>query len=116
MGGQLVALGDHQYNLELKFDMVRGVLQAWVLDAHAENYVRVGMTLFDVQEAGGLKRTITLHAQANEISGETVGDTALFEGEARWLGEVGHFDGVVKAVKVRGVDFRDVAFHFHPNE
>lgn len=114
MGGQLVAVGDHQFNLEFKYDRVRGVLQAWVLDAHAENFVRVSMGLFDVQEAGGAKRTITLRAQANEISGETVGDTAAFEGEARWLGEVGHFDGIVKAIKVRGMEFRDIDFHFHP--
>lgn len=114
MGGQLIGVGEHQFNLEFKYDVVRGVLQAWVLDAHAENFVRVSMALFDVQEADGQRRTITLRAQANEISGETVGDTSAFEGEARWLGEIGHFDGIVKAIKVRGVEFRDIDFHFHP--
>jgi len=112
----LVELGDHAASLEFKYDAARGVLQAWVLDGHAENFVRVGMTLFDVQEAGGEKRTIMLRAQANEMTGEKVGDTSLFEGEAAWLGDVGHFDGIVKAIKVRETVYRDIAFHMHPGE
>lgn len=114
MGGQLVGVGDHQFNLEFKYDAARGMLQAWVLDGHAENFVRVGMTLFDVQEVGGQQRTISLRAVANGMTGETAGDTSAFEGEAPWLGGIGHFDGVVKAIKVRDVVFRDVTFHFHP--
>ena len=114
MGGELVEVGDHQFNLEFKYDAGRGVLQAWVLDGHAENFVRVGMASFDVQEEGGAKRLITLRAVANEITGEKVGDTSAFEGDAPWLREVKHFDGVVKAIRVRGQDFRDLDFHIHP--
>ena len=114
MGGELVEVGEHQFNLEFKFDAARGVLQAWVLDAHAENFVRVAMPSFEVREAGGAKRTVVLQAVANPISGETVGDTSSFEGAAPWLGGIKHFDGVVKAVTVRGVEFRDIGFHLHP--
>jgi hypothetical protein len=114
MGGELVELGEHQFNLELKFDAARGMLQAWVLDGHAENFVRVSMASFDIQEAGGQGRTVTLHATANGMTGETAGDTSAFEGEAAWLREFKHFDGVIKAVRVRGVDFRDIRFHLHP--
>lgn len=113
-GGELLELGDHQFNLEFKYDADRGVLQAWVLDAHAENFVRVSMDAFEVQEDGGQRRTVTLRATANAMTGETVGDTSYFEGAAPWLREFKHFDGVVKAVRVRGVDFRDVRFHIHP--
>lgn len=115
MGGELVEVGDHQYNLEFKFDAARGMLQAWVLDGHAENFVRVGMASFDVVENGGERRTITLHAVANEITGEKSGDTSAFEGAAPWLAPVKHFDGTVKAIRVRGSDFRDISFHFHPS-
>ncbi len=114
MGGELVEVGEHQFNLEFKFDAARGVLQAWVLDGHAENFVRVAMASFDVQEADGAKRLITLHAVANDITGEKAGDTSAFEGAAPWLREVKHFDGVVKAIRVRGQDFRDLDFHLHP--
>lgn len=114
MGGELVELGDHEFNLELKFDAARGVLQAWVLDAHAENFVRVGMASFDVREAAGARRLVTLQAVGNSITGETPGDTSAFEGAAPWLREFNHFDGVVVAVKVRGAEFRDVPIHLHP--
>lgn len=114
MGGQLVELGEHQANLEFKYDPVRGMLQAWVLDGHAENYVRVTMAFFEVQEKGGQQRLITLRARANELTGEKPGDTSAFEGEAPWLGGIEHFDGVVKAVQVRGAVYRDVEFHLHP--
>lgn len=114
MGGELVEVGAHQFNLEFKFDAARGVLQAWVLDAHAENFVRVAMASFEVQEGDGPKRTIVLRALGNEITGEKPGDTSAFEGEAAWLKDVKHFDGVVKAVTVRGLEFRDIDFHFHP--
>jgi hypothetical protein len=114
MGGELVEVGDHQFNLEFKYDAARGVLQAWVLDAHAENFVRVSMAAFDVQEEEGERRTITLRALGNDITGEKVGDTSSFEGAAPWLKDIKHFDGVVKAIKVRGLEFRDIDFHLHP--
>lgn len=113
-GGELVELGDHQFNIEFKYDAARGVLQAWMLDAHAENFVRVGMDAFDIVEDRGERRGVTLRATGNAMTGETPGDTSYFEGQAPWLGGVKHFDGVIKAVRVRGVDFRDVRFHFHP--
>ncbi len=114
MGGELVELGNHEFNLEFKYDAARGVLQAWVLDAHAENFVRVGMASFDIQEAAGARRLVTLSAVGNPITGEAPGDTSAFEGAAPWLREIKHFDGVVRAVKVRGAEFRDVPFHLHP--
>jgi len=114
MGGELVEVGEHQFNLEFKFDAARGVLQTWVLDAHAENFVRVALPSFELVEAEGARRTIVLQAVANPISGETVGDTSSFEGAAPWLREIKHFDGVVKAITVRGASFHDLEVHFHP--
>jgi len=113
-GGELVELGDHQFNVEFLYDSQRGVLRVWFLDAHAENFVRVSMDAFDIMEADGARRTITLRATGNSLTGETAGDTSYFEGDAPWLREVKHFDGIIKAARVRGVDFRDVSFHFHP--
>lgn len=113
-GGELVEVGEHQFNVELKFDATRGVLQLWVLDAHAENYVRIAATTLTLQEEEGAKRTITLRPLANALTGETVGDSATFEGDAPWLREVKHFDGTLKGLKVRGVDFPDLDLHFHP--
>ena len=52
-GGVLVELGDHAAALELRFDAARGVLQAWVLDGHAENFVRIAQPRFEVEARSG---------------------------------------------------------------
>jgi hypothetical protein len=110
-GGVLVELGHHEAALEFKFDAARGILQAWVLDAHAENFVRTSQRGFEVEAvAGDRGRLLDFVAVANTLTGETVGDTALFEVEAAWLRDAKAFDGRVKAITVRGKTFRDVAF------
>lgn len=112
-GGVLVELGDHEASLEFRFEAARGILQAWVLDAHAENFVRIIQHGFEVEAvAGGRGRLLDFVAVANPLTGETVGDTALFEVEAAWLRDAKAFDGRVKAITVRGKTFRDVAFTY----
>jgi hypothetical protein len=116
-GGVLVELGDHEASLEFKFDAPRGILQAWVLDAHAENFVRTSQRSFEVEAvAGGRGRLLDFVAVANTLTGETVGDTALFEVEAAWLRDAKAFDGRVKAITVRGKTFRDVAFTYREHD
>ncbi len=112
-GGVLVELGEHQFNLEFKFDEARGILQAWVLDGHAENFVRVPVRGFEVEAvAEGRGRLLDFVAVANPMTGETVGDTALFEVETAWLRTAKAFDGRIKAITVRGVTFTDIAFRY----
>jgi hypothetical protein len=112
-GGMLVELGEHQFNLEIKFDEARGVLQAWVLDGHAENFVRIAQSGLEVQAtAPDRARVLDFVAVANTMTGETAGDTALFEVPAEWLRTAKAFDGRLKAITVRGVTFNDVAFRY----
>jgi hypothetical protein len=115
-GGVLVELGDHQANLEFKFDAARGILQAWVLDAHAENFERISQRSFEMEAVAGERgRLLDFVAVANTLTGETIGSTALFEAPAEWLREAKAFDGRVKAITVRGTTFRDVAFQYREN-
>lgn len=113
-GGTLIEIGEHQFNLELLFDEARGVLQAWFLDGHAENFVRVAMPSFEVaaQAAGGEVRTLTFRPVASSMSGETAGDTSQFEAAAPWLRDAKAFDGTIKTLTVRGVSFSDLTFEF----
>jgi hypothetical protein len=115
-GGTLVEVGEHQFNLEFLFDESRGVLQAWFLDAHAENFVRVALPDFEVAAtSGGKNYALTFAPVANAVTGETAGDTAQFEAAAPWLRDAKAFDGVVKAITVRGVSFSGIAFDFPLN-
>lgn len=116
-GGTLVEVGDHQFNLEFLFDAERGVLQAWILDAHAENFVRVPLKEFRVvARAGGKEQALAFRAVANELSGETVGDTSQFEARAPWLREAKAFAGTVTEIIIRGARFADIRFRFPDND
>ena len=80
MGGQLVEVGSHNFNLELLRDGTSGKLTLWVLDAHAENFVRLtnDTLVVEVADAGKIE-TVVLKATANPATGEKVGDTSQFE-------------------------------------
>ena len=111
-GGTLVELGEHAYNLELVRDPAAGKLTAYVLDGHAENFIRITAPAFElVAFTGGEKRPLTLRAVANSATGETVGDTSQFEAQADWLKNTGEFPGEIPALEIRGNKFQKVALY-----
>ena len=60
----------------------------------------------------GELKALTLRAVPNPATGETVGDTSLFETQADWLKTTKNFDGVIKSLAIRGTTFTDVEFNF----
>lgn len=111
-GGTLVALGEHAYNLELVRDDDAGKLTVYVLDGHAENFVRISAPAIEVSAiAGGERRTLTLRAVANPATGETVGDTSQFEAQADWIKKAKQFPGEITGLDIRGTKFDRVAYY-----
>jgi hypothetical protein len=111
-GGTLVPLGEHGYNLELVRDADAGKLSAYVLDSHAENFVRISAPSFElVAISGGERRPLTLRAVADSATGETVGDTSHFEAQADWLKRTAQFPGTITALEIRGTKFENVAIY-----
>ncbi len=109
-GGTLVELGDHAYNVELLRDPAAGKLTVWILDAHAENFVRIASPALElVAMPGGKFTPLSLAAVANPATGEKVGDTSQFEIQADWLKSTDAFAGLV-TVEIRGKKFEKVAF------
>ncbi len=109
-GGTAVALGD-DYNVELVLDSATGTIQAYVLDGEMEDFVRSAVPSIEIAAtAKGTARTLILAAVANPATGETVGDTSLFEARADWLKAAGEFDGVLKSITIRGTTFTGVRF------
>lgn len=109
-GGTLVEIGQHAYNLELVRDAAAGKLTAYVLDGHAENFIRIkAPTIELIAFAGGERRPLSLKAVANSVTGETVGDTSQFEAQADWLKSIGEFAGTIPSVEIRGSKFDSVA-------
>lgn len=109
-GGTLVELGDHAYSLELVRDSATGKLTAYILDGHAENFIRISARSFAVNFTVGVEtRGLLLQAVANPATGETVGDTSQFEAQADWLRSATGFDAVIPSVEIRGTKFANVA-------
>jgi hypothetical protein len=109
-GGILVELGNHAFNVELLRDPATGKLTAWILDAHAENFVRIASPAIEVVAMPGGKFTpLSLAAVANPATGETVGSTSQFEVQADWLKTSGPLTGIF-TVEIRGTKFEKVGF------
>jgi hypothetical protein len=112
-GGTPVVLGQEAYHLEVVRDADTGKLSVYVLDGEMEKFIRVpAPTLEIVATVGGQPRPLTLKAVANPATGETVGDTALFETQADWLKTTATFDAVVTKIDIKGTAFTAVAFNF----
>ncbi len=110
-GGKLVELGQHAYNLELVRDTATGTFTAYLLDGHAENFIRIAAPALEVTAfSGGQKRTLALKAVANTVTGETVGNTSQFEAQADWLKSGGELNGEIAALEIRGTRFGPAAF------
>ena len=106
-------LGDEDYHIELVLDPAEGKLSAYVLDGEMEGFIRSSSANLEITATvDGAPRTLVLEAVPNPETGETVGDTALFEARADWLRSSTGFDAVLKAVAIRGTTFADVKFNF----
>ena len=71
-------LGPHGsgHNLELSLNN-KGEFEVFILDAHAENYVRIEQSTIELNLADN-NRTLTLNAIPDPATGETVGNSSLF--------------------------------------
>jgi hypothetical protein len=112
-GGTDVVLGDEAFHLELLRDPAAGTLRVYVLDGEMETFVRIRAPRLDLRvERGGRRETLALMAVADAATGETVGDTCLFEGRAGWLKQADRFKGVFPLLAIQDQTFRNVAFAF----
>ncbi|MBX3747164.1 MAG: hypothetical protein KF833_17800 [Verrucomicrobiae bacterium] len=112
-GGVAVELGDHQFHLDVLHDREAGVLGVWVMDAHAEHFVRVPWANLDLTvQAGSEVHALSLVPVANDATGETAGNTSQFRAEAEWLKGLERFTATVPAIEIRGQRFSDVRFEY----
>jgi hypothetical protein len=112
-GGTPVELGHEEYHVELVLDLAEGKLRAYVMDGELENFVRIKADSLEIDArlANG-PQPLIFKPVANQATGETVGDTSLFETQADWLKTTNSFDASLKEISVRGTTYRDVQFNF----
>jgi hypothetical protein len=109
-----VEFGEEFAHLELQLDASTGSLFAYALDGEAENSVRLAQHTIEIEvrPPSAPPFTVKLEAYASALTGESVGDTSQFSGKADALKGQPQFDGIVKAVKLKGQEFKDVAFNY----
>ena len=112
LGGQLMALGEHgsAYNLELLIDE-NNRFSVYILDAHAENFVRIDQESLQVNLSDENKSSITLHAVADSATGETVGNTSHFQSK----GKVEKFlplNGIIEIIEIGSKQYSEIEFAF----
>lgn len=114
-GGTVVALGGEEFHLEFVLDAGTNRIQAFVLDGHMHEFVRIPAPEFEVlAKLPGTNATLTFKAVTKSETGETVGNTALFEATADWLRTNRTFDAELKDLVIGGKQYTSVPFHF-PN-
>jgi hypothetical protein len=110
-GGAVVVLGDEVFHLELVHDPAVGRLTGYVLDGHMENFIRLPAPGIETSIAfGETNRTLVLTPIAQAATGETIGNTSQFAGEADWLKGATELNGIISSIEVRGQTFNNVAF------
>lgn len=113
-GGALVELGDHVAHLEAVVDHEEGRLSVFVLDGEAENPIRLGQT-----ELEGLIRVpdeppfeLILEARANELTGETAGNSSEFTTLDPRFRELREFAIRIDSISVLGTEFTSVTIPY----
>lgn len=112
-GGAPVELGEEENHVEFVLDAPNGKLQAFVMDGELENFVRIAAPSLEIgAQVSGHQEKLILQPIANNATGETVGDTSLFEAQADWLKTTPTFDAVLKEITVHTKTYTNIAFNF----
>ena len=116
-GGMLVEVGEHGsgYDLELCLHD-EGFLQIYVLDAHAEGFVRIAQPTIEViiPDANGTQQTLVCDAMADPVTGETVGDSALFTSIKR-IDDQLPLKGMIPSIQILSQSYENISFEFNGN-
>ena len=112
LGGQLMALGEHGsgYNLELLIDE-NNHFSVYILDAHAENFVRIEQESLQMNLSDENTTSLILHAVADSATGETVGNTSHFKTK----GTVEKFlplNGIIEMIEIGSKQYSEIEFAF----
>jgi hypothetical protein len=113
--GTLVEFKEEFAHLELVIDSATGKVSGYVLDGEAENPVRVKQETIEITVLKADKSadfSVTLKQQANDLSGEKIGDSSEFAGESEKLKGLKTFDAKVVAITVKGKEYKDTWFNF----
>ena len=114
-GGELYELGPHGagFNFELFLDE-QGKLSLYVLDAHAENFVRIEQTEITISMSEDNSTSLLLKAVSDTATGETVGNTSHFQ-SAKPVKELLPINGKIKEIRIGSSSYKEETISFSGN-
>jgi hypothetical protein len=103
---------------EIVLDPADGTLTAYALDGEAEKPVRLKQKelKLSVNSAKGKALIVILKAQANALTGETIGDTSEFSARDARLKGVKAPAGKVVSIMIKGRAFKNTEFPEAPED
>ncbi len=117
-GGTMIELGDHFANLEFVLNNKKGDLNAWVLDAHAQNPVRLPHLKFGlaVLLEDGTRFDLQLTPVESALTGEKAGDTSQFSVRDPRLVGLERFECFLAYINIKGRPIASIRFQFPSGE
>ena len=114
-GGELYELGPHGsgFNFEL-FLNSQDTLNLYVLDAHAENFVRIKQESITISISEKNATSLILNAVPDSATGETVGDTSRFQ-SVNPIKELLPIKGQIQEIRIGSNSYKDEEISFSGN-
>lgn len=114
-GGELYELGPHGsgFNFEL-FLNEQGKLDLYILDAHAENFVRIEQNSIFISISEDNTTSLTLRAVPDSATGEKVGNTSRFQ-SVNSIKELLPIKGTIKKILIGSTSYKDEVISFSGN-
>jgi hypothetical protein len=115
-GGVLVELGEHFAHLEVVLDASTGGLTIYMLDAEAEQSIRIAQSALSLtlEDPALPDQVFTLAPVVSALTGETAGDSSQFAAVIAELQGAARVAGRVREIAVKGQPFHDVTFVWEP--
>lgn len=112
-GGTPVVVAEHKYHLELVRDGAAGSMQAYVLDDHLHDFIKVAETNFALAATfGGKTERLEFLRVTNAMSPSPSDPSFQFEARADWLKSATNFDGLIPTITLNGQTFTNITFPF----
>ena len=114
-GGELFELGPHGsgFNFELFLNQ-EGKLDLYVLDAHAENFVRIEQSDIKISMTEDNSTILSLIAVPDSATGETIGNTSRFQSE-KSVKDLLPIKGRIKEILIGSSSYKDEIISFKGN-
>lgn len=112
-GGTLLVFGHEFAHLELVLNPKTGEMKAYVLDGEAKNGLRISQPTLTLNiKKNGAPVQVNMTAEANALSGETVGNSSVFSVSDDRLMRMSQFEATVENLDIKGSKFDGTQFHF----